>query len=170
MPSQLLKTFLDENDIKYISIMHSMAFTAVEVAKSSHIPSRELAKTVIINVDNELAMAVVPANYKVNLDILRQTLGTPKVKLAEEAEFTPRFKDCEVGAMPPFGAIYEVPLYMYEGFDEDSDIAFRAGSHHEIIKMQFSVYKRLAHPMTLTEGFAKIGMKKPDWLARRKAS
>jgi len=146
MPSQLLKTFLDENDIKYISIMHSMAFTAVEVAKSSHIPSRELAKTVIINVDNELAMAVVPANYKVNLDILRQTLDTPDIKLAAEVEFTPRFKDCEVGAMPPFGCLYDMDVYIAESLSEDDSIAFNAGSHLETIKMKYKDYENLVKP------------------------
>ena len=72
--------------------------------------------------------------------------------------------------MPPFGALYDMPLYMYEGFDDTGDIAFRAGSHHEVVKMSLHDYVRLAHPMTLTEGFAKIGVKRPDWLKRRKAS
>jgi len=146
MPSQLLKTFLDENDIKYISIMHSMAFTAVEVAKSSHIPSRELAKTVIISVDNELAMAVVPANYKVNLDILKQTLDTQNIKLAVESEFTPRFKDCEVGAMPPFGCLYDMDVYIAESLSEDDKIAFNAGSHLEAIQMSYKDYENLVKP------------------------
>jgi len=146
MPSQLLKEFLDENDIKYISIMHSMAFTAVEVAKSVHIRSRELAKTVVLNVDNELAMAVVPANYKVNLDILRQTLNTDNVQLAKESEFTPRFKDCEVGAMPPFGCLYDMDVYIAESLSEDDTIAFNAGSHLEAIKMNYKDYENLVKP------------------------
>ncbi len=146
MPSQLLKTFLDENDIKYIPIMHSMAFTAVEVAKSAHIPSRELAKTVIINVDDELAMAVVPANYKVNLDILRQTLDTQKINLADESEFTSRFKDCEVGAMPPFGCLYDMDVYVAESLSEDDTITFNAGSHLEAIKMDYKDYENLVKP------------------------
>jgi len=146
MPSQLLKEFLDENDIKYVSIMHSMAFTAVEVAKSAHIPSRELAKTVVINVDDELAMAVVPANYKVDLDILRQTLDTDKIKLAAESEFTPRFKDCEVGAMPPFGNLYDMDVYIAESLTEDDKIAFNAGSHLEAIQMKYKDYENLVKP------------------------
>lgn len=146
MPSQLLKEFLDENDIKYISIMHSMAFTAVEVAKSVHIPSRELAKTVILNVDGELAMAVVPANYKVNLDILRQTLNTKNIQLANESEFTPRFKDCEVGAMPPFGCLYDMDVYIAESLTEDDSISFNAGSHLEAIKLNYKDYENLVNP------------------------
>lgn len=146
MPSQLLKEFLDENDIKYVSIMHSMAFTAVEVAKSAHIPSRELAKTVILNIDNELAMAVVPANYKVDLDILRQTLNTKKIQLAKESEFTPHFKDCEVGAMPPFGCLYDMDVYIAESLSEDDTIAFNAGSHLEAIQMNYKDYENLVKP------------------------
>jgi Ala-tRNA(Pro) deacylase len=146
MPSQLLKTFLDENDIKYVSIMHSMAFTAVEVAKSAHVRSRELAKTVIIKVDNELAMAVVPANYKVDLEILKQTLDTPQIELAEETEFTPRFKDCEVGAMPPFGCLYDMDVYIAESLSEDDKITFNAGSHLEAIQMNYKDYENLVKP------------------------
>ncbi|RDH82532.1 MAG: deacylase [endosymbiont of Galathealinum brachiosum] len=146
MPSQLLKEFLDENDIKYVSIMHSMAFTAVEVAKSAHIPSRELAKTVILNVDDELVMAVVPANYKVDLDILRQTLDTKKIQLAKESEFTPHFKDCEVGAMPPFGCLYDMDVYIAESLSEDDTIAFNAGSHLEAIQMNYKDYENLVKP------------------------
>ncbi len=146
MPSQLLKALLDENDIKYVSIMHSMAFTAVEVAKSAHIPSRELAKTVIIKVDNVLAMAVVPANYQVNLEILKQTLGTQQISLAKESEFTSHFKDCEVGAMPPFGCLYNMEVYIAESLSEDDKIAFNAGSHLEAIQMYYKDYENLVKP------------------------
>jgi len=146
MPSRLLKEFLDENDIKYISIMHSMAFTATDIAKSAHIPSRELAKTVIINVDNELAMAVIPANYKLNLDILKETLDTQNIQLAREADFTPRFNDCEVGAMPPFGCLYDMNVYVAESLSEDDKIAFNAGSHLEVIQMDYKDYENLVKP------------------------
>ncbi len=146
MPSKLLKDYLDENDIKYVSILHSMAFTAVDIAKSAHIPSRELAKTVIIEVDGEMAMAVVPANYKVKLDILKEALGTEDIRLAEEAEFTPRFPDCEVGAMSPFGCLYDMDVYVAESLSEDDKIAFNAGSHLEIIQMDYKDYENLVKP------------------------
>lgn len=146
MPSKLLKEFLDENDIKYISIMHSMAFTATDIAKSVHIPSRELAKTVIINVDDELAMAVIPANYKLNLDILKETLDTQNISLAQESEFTPRFNDCEVGAMPPFGCLYDMNVYVAESLSEDEKIAFNAGSHLEVIQMEYRDFENLVKP------------------------
>ena len=146
MPSTLLKKMLDENKIKYVTIMHSIAFTAVDIAKSAHIPSRELAKTVILDIDNELAMAVVPANYKVNLDILRQALDTNNIKLADESSFAPHFNDCEVGAMPPFGCLYDMNVYVAESLSEDDKIAFNAGSHLEVIQMTYKDYEALAKP------------------------
>ena len=146
MPSQRLKEYLDENDIKYVSIMHSMAFTAVDIAKSAHIPSRELAKTVIIEVDGEMAMAVVPANYKVNLEILKQALDTDDVRLSDESRFTPVFNDCEVGAMPPFGCLYDMNVYVAESLTEDEKIAFNAGSHLEIVQMDYKDYENLVKP------------------------
>lgn len=126
--------------------MHSMAFTAVDIAKSAHIPSRELAKTVIIEVDDEMAMAVIPANYKVKLNILKEALGTDNIRLADEAEFTPRFQDCEVGAMPPFGCLYDMDVYVAESLTEDEKIAFNAGSHLEIVQMDYKDYENLVKP------------------------
>ena len=146
MPSKLLKDFLDNNDIKYISIMHSLAFTAVDIAKSAHIPSKEMAKTVILRIDNELAMAVVPANYKVKLNIIREALNSENIELATEVEFTSRFPDCEVGAMPPFGNLYDMEVYVAESLSEDEKITFNAGSHSEVIQMDYKDYEKLVQP------------------------
>ena len=146
MPSKTLKDFLDNNEIKYVSIMHSLAFTAVDIAKSAHIPSREMAKTVIIKTSGELAMAVVPANYKVNLNLLQQALESDKIELATEQEFTSRFPDCEVGAMPPFGNLYDMDVYVAESLTEDARIAFNAGSHSEIIQMDYEDFERMVKP------------------------
>jgi len=146
MPSKMLKDFLNNNEIKYISIMHSLAFTAVDIAKSVHIPSRQMAKTVIIKTDNELAMVVVPANYKVKLNLLQQALDSDKIELANELEFIKRFPDCEVGAMPPFGNLYDMDVYVTESLTEDSKIAFNAGSHSEVIQMSYKDYESLVKP------------------------
>ncbi|VAW60556.1 hypothetical protein MNBD_GAMMA11-499 [hydrothermal vent metagenome] len=146
MPSRLLKEFLNENNIKYISISHSMAFTAVDVAKSAHVHSRDMAKTVIIKVDGKMAMAVVPANYKVDLDILRHVLNTPQIELAQESEFISHFKDCEVGAMPPFGCLYDMDVYISERLSEDEHITFNAGSHLEVIQLNYRDYEKLVKP------------------------
>lgn len=146
MPSKILKDFLDNNEIKYVSIMHSLAFTAVDIARSAHIPSREMAKTVIIKHGDDLAMTVVPANYKVKLNLLQQALDTDKIELATELEFTKRFPDCEVGAMPPFGNLYDMEVYVAESLTEDAKIAFNAGSHSEVIQMDYKDYERVVQP------------------------
>ncbi len=146
MPSKILKEFLDKNDIKYVSIMHSLAFTSVDIAKSAHVPSKEMAKTVIIKIDNELAMAVVPANIKVNLQLLQQALDLDNIELASEQEFTKLFSDCEVGAMPPFGNLYNMDVYVAENLTVDKQITFNAGSHLEVIQMDYKDFEALVKP------------------------
>jgi len=146
MPSKMLKEFLDKNDIKYVSIMHSLAFTSVDIAKSSHVPTKEMAKTVIIKIDNKLAMAVVPANIKVNLQLLQQALNSDKIELATEQEFTRLFSDCEVGAMPPFGNLYNMDVFVAESLTVDKQITFNAGSHLEVIQMDYKDFEKLVKP------------------------
>jgi len=146
MPSKKLKEFLDENKIKYISIRHSSAYTAQEIAAIAHIPGKDLAKTVIIKIDGKMAMAVLPASYKVSFDNLKDTLGVKEVRLAYEQEFIDKFPDCEVGAMPPFGNIYGMEVYVAESLSEDEEIAFNACSHTELIKMSFSDFEKLVKP------------------------
>lgn len=146
MPSKKLKSFLDENKIKYVSIQHSSAYTAQEIAAIAHIPGKDLAKTVIIKIDGKMAMAVLPASFKVSFDNLKDTLGVKEVRLAYEQEFIDKFPDCEVGAMPPFGNIYGMEVYVAESLAEDEVIAFNACSHTELIKMSFSDFEKLVKP------------------------
>ncbi|MDZ7625408.1 MAG: YbaK/EbsC family protein [Ignavibacteriaceae bacterium] len=146
MPSKKLKAFLDENKIKYVSIQHSSAYTAQEIAAIAHIPGKDLAKTVIIKIDGKMAMAVLPASYKVSFDNLKDTLGVKEVRLAYEQEFIDKFPDCEVGAMPPFGNIYGMDVYVAESLAEDEEIAFNACSHTELIKMNFNDFEKLVKP------------------------
>lgn len=149
MPVERLKTLLDDNDVKYVRIMHSRAFTAQEVAASAHVPGKEMAKTVIVKIDGNMAMAVLPASYKVDLDQLRQRTGARAVELAGEDEFEERFPGCEVGAMPPFGRLYGMQTFMAAALAEDEEIAFNAGSHTELIRMSFSDYYKLEDPIEL---------------------
>jgi len=146
MPSKKLKSFLDENKIKYISVMHSSAYTAQEIAAIAHIPGKDLAKTVIIKIDGKLAMAVLPASYKVSFDHLKEKLGAKEVRLAYEQEFIDKFPDCEVGAMPPFGNIYGVDVYVADSLAEDEEIAFNACNHTELIKMKYKDFEKLVKP------------------------
>jgi len=146
MPIQKLRQFLDENHVKYIVITHSKAYTSQGIAASAHISGNELAKTVMLKKDGELCMAVLPASKQVDLTEFAKLTGSKDVSLASEREFRDRFPDCEVGAMPPFGNLYGVPVFMDNSLTFDSEIAFNAGSHLELIKLAFRDFERLVKP------------------------
>ncbi|MEX1056028.1 MAG: YbaK/EbsC family protein, partial [Rhodothermales bacterium] len=122
MPVEKLKGFLDENGVKYVTISHSRSFTAQEVAASAHIPGKEVAKTVIVKIDGEMAMVVLPAPLSIDFDQLRTVTGASSVTLATEDEFKGRFPQCEVGAMPPFGSLYDMRTFMDASLTEDEEI------------------------------------------------
>lgn len=149
MPVQELKNFLDFEHVKYVSIRHSPAYTAQEIAASAHIPGKELAKTVMVKVEGEMAMAVLPASEKVDLPGLRDAIGARRVELASEEEFRNRFPGCELGAMPPFGNLYGMDVYVSESLSRDKEIAFNAGSHTELIRLAYRDFHRLAKPKVL---------------------
>ena len=150
MPVRKLKEFLDHEKVKYISITHSLAYTAQEVAASAHITGKELAKTVIVELDNKMAMAVLPANRKIVLQDLREVTGSDEVKFASEEQFKQRFPECETGAMPPFGNLYGMEVYVAESLTQNDEIAFNAGSHTEVIKMRFADFERLVNPRVVS--------------------
>jgi len=146
MPVKKLKEFLDREKVKYVSIAHSPAFTAQEVAAAAHVPGKELAKTVVVHLDGKTAMAVLPANRKIILEDLREATGAAEVRFATEAEFKELFADCEIGAMPPFGNLYGMDVYVAASLAEDEEIAFNAGSHTELIKLAYRDFERLVKP------------------------
>lgn len=150
MPVRKLKEFLDREKIKYVSIVHSTAYTAQEVAASAHVTGKELAKTVIVELDRKMAMAVLPANRKIVLQDLREVTGCDEVKFASEDEFRQRFPDCETGAMPPFGNLYGMEVYVAESLIGNEEIAFNAGSHTEIIRLPFKDFERLVRPKVMS--------------------
>lgn len=149
MPVKKLKEFLDKNDIAYQVITHSRAFTAQQTAASAHIPGKEIAKTVILKVHGEFAMAVLPASYRVDFNMLRENLGTDQIELAQEYEFKNLFPNCETGAMPPFGNLWNMKVYVAESLSDDEEIAFNAGNHTELFKMQYEDFERLVKPIIL---------------------
>jgi Ala-tRNA(Pro) deacylase len=146
MPVKKLKAYLDENHVRYITIRHSSAYTAQEIAARSHVPGKNFAKTVMIKIDGKMAMAVLPASYQVDFDLLKELFGTKKVALATEAEFKYFFPDCEVGAMPPFGNLYDMEVFVAESLAGDREIAFNAGNHTEMIKLSYLDFERLVQP------------------------
>ena len=141
-----VKEFLDNYSIKYISISHSVAYTAGGIAAITHIPGKEVAKTVIVKLDGVLAMAVVSASQHVDLALLRVASKAKTVTLATEEEFQTRFPDCETGAMPPLGNLYGMAVFADEELARDKEIVFNAGSHRELIRMAWSDLVRLAEP------------------------
>ena len=149
MPETRLKDFLDKEHVKYVTIAHSPAYTAQEIAALTHTPGKELAKTVIVKIDGKLAMVVLPASAKVRVNHLRETLGTANVEIASENEFESAFPDCETGAMPPFGNLYGMNVFVDQTLREDDEIAFNAGSHDELIRLAYAEYERLVHPTPL---------------------
>lgn len=146
MPCERLIKYLDENNVKYITVTHSQAFTAQQVAASAHIKGQNMAKSVIIKINGRLAMAVLPANYHVDFQLLKEVSGSENVELAQESEFKEKFDDCELGAMPPFGNLYGLDVYVASNLTKDEEIAFNAGSHSDLIKMAYSDYVRLVKP------------------------
>jgi Ala-tRNA(Pro) deacylase len=146
MPLRKLKEFLDSHNIKYVTIGHSQVFTAQEIAATVHIPGKELAKTVMVKIDDRMAMAVLPASCKVDFDLLKKVAGAKKVGLASEQEFKDLFPECEVGAMPPFGNLYGIDVFVAESLVENEEIAFNAGSHTELIKLLYKDFEIHVNP------------------------
>lgn len=146
MTVQKLREFLDSNNIKYQTITYSPVYTAQETAASAHISGKELAKTVVVKIDGKMAMAVLPASYKIDIERLKKAAGADKVELAGEKEFENRFLDCDIGAMPPFGNLYGMDVFVAEKLTEDEEIAFNAGSHSELIKMAYKDFEKLVKP------------------------
>jgi Ala-tRNA(Pro) deacylase len=150
MPVKKLKDFLDGQNVKYVTITHSPAFTAQEVAASAHVSGREVAKTVIVDFDGKHAMAVLPANQKIVLQDLREITGCENLKLASEDELKALFADCEVGGMPPFGNLYGMDVFVAPALAEHTEIAFNAGSHTELIKLAYKDFERLVKPKVMS--------------------
>lgn len=150
-----LKHYLDDNRIRYIVIAHSRAFTAQEIAASAHIKGKNLVKSVIVNADGKNYMVATNANQKINMEKLKKALGTEKVRLAPEEEFKEIFDDCEVGAMPPVGNLYNIPVLVDENLYNDAEIAFNGGNHTSVVKMSFADFERLVKPKKIAVAEAK---------------
>jgi Ala-tRNA(Pro) deacylase len=147
MPLSKLREFLDSRHIKYLVISHSLAYTAQGVAAMTHVSGKKLAKTVIVKIDGLLAMAVVPASAHVDLNQLRALTGAQTVEIATEREFKDAFPDCETGAMPPFGNLYDMTVYADADLAENEEITFSAGTHRELVRMAWDDMLRLVNPI-----------------------
>ena len=152
--STRLKGFLDENQIPYSVMTHTTAYTAQGAAATMQISGKELAKSVVLRAGEEMILAVLPAPNHVRLDRLAADVGK-SVSLAIEQEFSGLFPDCEPGAMPPFGSLYNLPVYVDESLAADEAIVFNAGTHRDAIRMRYEDFVRLAKPKVCS--FAQKG-------------
>ncbi len=141
-----LKEFLDASGVRYEVRSHRPAFTAQETAAAEHIPGRAMAKVVMLRGAGDYAMAVLPAPYHVDLDRLRRAAGRPDLCLATEADFARLFPGCEPGAMPTFGNLWGIPVWVDESLARDDEIAFNAGNHEQTVHMRYADFARLVGP------------------------
>ncbi len=141
-----LREFLDQNGVHYEVGSHRLAFTAQEVAAAQHVPGKELAKVVMLRSGTAFIMAVLPAPYRVDIERAKTALGKSDLSLATEQEFKNLFPQCEPGAEPPFGNLYNLPVYVDQTLTRDEEIVFNAGSHTQTIKMKYADFARLVQP------------------------
>ena len=146
MPVDRLKKYLEENHVRFVTIRHSPAFTAQEIAALAHVPGKEVAKTVMVKLDGTMAMVVLPAPDHVSAARLKEFSGADDVELASEEEFADIFPQCEVGAMPPFGNLWDMQVFVDQRLREDEQIVFNAGNHTELVRLSYSEFERLVKP------------------------
>jgi Ala-tRNA(Pro) deacylase len=141
-----VREYLEENQVPYIHCTHRLAYTAQEVAAAQHISGREMAKTIVVKADGRFVLVILPAVLKLEMKALREELPFRHVELASEREFAGLFPDCEVGAMVPFGNLYNLSVYVDRSLSADEEIVFNAGTHIDTIKMKYEDFERLVHP------------------------
>lgn len=149
MPFNRLHRLLDANHVDYQTIHHPTSYSAQQTAAVAHVPGRELAKAVIVHIDGALAMVVQNASGMVPLGRVKAAAGARDVHLANEQEFRDWFPDCDLGAMPPFGNLYGMEVFVTEALTHDDEIAFNAGTHTELIRLRYADFARLAHPIVV---------------------
>ncbi|MCP5113280.1 MAG: YbaK/EbsC family protein [bacterium] len=141
-----LQHLLSASGVSYTHHVHATAYTAKEVAALEHLPQHKVAKVVVFTGDEGYGMAVLPADYVVDMQELRAALGLKRARLATEKELGELFADCELGAMPPFGGLYDLPTYVESSLTEEETIAFNAGTHRDVVYLRLEDYKKLAGP------------------------
>ena len=139
--------FLDRNRIRYAHTGHPVAYTALEVAAAEHLPAARMAKTVVFFTDREgYGMAVVAADSLVDLEALKYITGAHHIRLATETEIGRLFRESELGAMPPFGTLFDMPVFVDQEVAANPAMAVNAGTHRDVIHMSFPDFRRLVEP------------------------
>jgi Ala-tRNA(Pro) deacylase len=152
-----LESYLHDNGVRFDAHIHREAFTAQTVAASEHVSGKQLAKAVMIVCDDDMVMAVLPAHEKVDLDRFKEVTGATNMRLAQESEFAPRFPDCDPGAQPPFGNLYDLPTYVDESLARHEKIVVQAGTHTDTVTLSYADYERLVRPRVAAFGEVEQG-------------
>ena len=160
MPCPKLLEYLSANNVNFEQHTHPNAYAAQDVAFKAGVPGRLFAKTVMVKLDGEMAMAVLPADSKVDFHLLRETAGAETISLALEEDFRELFPDCELGAMPPFGNLYGLKVFVAGSLIRAETIAFNAGTHTEVLTMPFWEFERLVEPRIGYFTFRRLQEKK----------
>jgi Ala-tRNA(Pro) deacylase len=145
-----VREYLEENRVPYTHCTHRLAYTAQEVAAAQHVPGREMAKTIVVKADDQFLLVVLPAVMKIDMKALRDELPFRHVELASEKEFASLFPDSEVGAMVPFGNLYNLAVYVDRSLAADQEMVFNAGTHVDSIRMKYKDFERLVQPKTIS--------------------
>jgi len=146
MPVRNIRAFLDAHGVRYVIVQHSPVFTAQEIAESVHVSGRHFAKSVLVKLDGVPALAVLPATRQIDLDALAEAAGADAVELADETELNGRFPECDPGAVPPFGNLFDLPVYLNSALAEQEELIFNAGRHTEVMRLSFEDFAALVEP------------------------
>lgn len=141
-----LREYLDRHQVRYEVLSHAQAFTAQEVAQAQHVHGREVAKVVIVRSGSDFIMTVLPATRRLDLERAAVVLGKPLLQLASEEQFSGLFSGCEPGAMPPFGNLYGLPVWVDRALTADESIVFNAGTHTQTVRMRYADFAQLVQP------------------------
>ena len=141
-----LKQLLEAEHVPYQVHPHRVAYQATAVAAADHVPASEMAKVLVLRSDRQFVMAVLPATRDLELQRLRDLVGDPRLVLADETEFASLFPGCETGAMPPFGDLFGMPLWVDDSLGREEETVFNAGNHRETVHISYRDFVRLAHP------------------------
>ena len=141
-----LKDYLEKNQVRYEVGYHERVYTSQEIAAAMHVPGKELTKVIMVKADGKMVMLVLPASYRVDTKKLKKVFKCKRLGIAKEKDFEELFPDCEIGAMPPFGNLYNLEVWVDQILTEDEFIVFQAGSHVETLRIKYSDYARLVNP------------------------
>jgi Ala-tRNA(Pro) deacylase len=141
-----LKDYLEKNQVRYEVGYHERVYTSQEIAAAMHVPGKELTKVIMVKADGKMVMLVLPASYRVDTKKLKKVFKCKRLGIAKEKDFEELFPDCEIGAMPPFGNLYHLEVWVDQILTEDEFIVFQAGSHVETLRIKYSDYARLVNP------------------------